>query len=348
MVTEDRHDEAKRVYQQSRRTHWDGVAKATDRWHGIGGYYHRRLADVYQFLVPPGQSIIELGCGQGDLLAACGPPLASAWIFRPRRFMRARTRHPIARIHRVGRPRSGRRSQVRRGDPVGSCQRPVGRADRVREGGAAEPPAHADHPELATASSVGGPLGAAKTIGLARPMPMPQNWLTVHDVTNLLPGGFRSDQAVARSHLARAHASAIDAFCNRFLARLWPIKHLSLSNFIVARPATRGRDGAKASVSVVVAARNEAGNVPEIFSRLPKMGEWTELIFVEGHSKDDTFEAIETAIAEHPEQPCAAAEAERHRQGRRRPRRVSTGHGRHPDDSGRRPDRAARGPAALL
>ena len=57
-------------------------------------------------------------------------------------------------------------------------------------------------------------------------------------------------------------------------------------------------------MSVIVAARNEAGNVPEIFSRLPKMGDRTELIFVEGHSKDHTFEAIQKSMAEHPEQPC--------------------------------------------
>jgi glycosyltransferase involved in cell wall biosynthesis len=46
-------------------------------------------------------------------------------------------------------------------------------------------------------------------------------------------------------------------------------------------------------VSVVVPARNEAGNVPAVFERLPEMGAGTELIFVEGHSSDGTYEAIE-------------------------------------------------------
>ena len=52
--------------------------------------------------------------------------------------------------------------------------------------------------------------------------------------------------------------------------------------------------------SVIVPARNEEGNVENIFNRVPQMGGGTELIFVEGHSKDDTYGAIERAIAARP------------------------------------------------
>jgi glycosyltransferase involved in cell wall biosynthesis len=41
-------------------------------------------------------------------------------------------------------------------------------------------------------------------------------------------------------------------------------------------------------VSVIVPARNESGNVEAIFERTPEMGRATELVFVEGHSTDDT------------------------------------------------------------
>jgi glycosyltransferase involved in cell wall biosynthesis len=42
----------------------------------------------------------------------------------------------------------------------------------------------------------------------------------------------------------------------------------------------------------VVAARNEAGNIPALFSRLPQMGGGTELIIIEGGSSDHTWEEI--------------------------------------------------------
>jgi glycosyltransferase involved in cell wall biosynthesis len=89
---------------------------------------------------------------------------------------------------------------------------------------------------------------------------------------------------------------------NRFLVHFWPFYHLAISNFVIARPAPN--DPVKeASVSVIIPARNEAGNIKAAFERTPQMGPMTELIFVEGHSKDDTFETIEREIAAHPSTP---------------------------------------------
>jgi glycosyltransferase involved in cell wall biosynthesis len=53
-------------------------------------------------------------------------------------------------------------------------------------------------------------------------------------------------------------------------------------------------------VSVVVPARNEAGNIPRILADVPEMGAGTEMIFVEGGSTDDTYAAIEREIVKHP------------------------------------------------
>ena len=72
---------------------------------------------------------------------------------------------------------------------------------------------------------------------------------------------------------------------------------------------------------MIVPARNESGNIKAIFERIPQMGRETELIFVEGHSKDDTYAAIEREIAAHLDmlhtftQPAPAPD--RHRQSGR-------------------------------
>jgi glycosyltransferase involved in cell wall biosynthesis len=91
-------------------------------------------------------------------------------------------------------------------------------------------------------------------------------------------------------------------FFNHVLVRLWPFRLFALTNFIVARPAQVARtDQGEPTVSVVIPARNEAGNIPEIFRRTPEMGGGTELVFVEGHSTDGTYEVIERVIVENPE-----------------------------------------------
>ena len=53
-------------------------------------------------------------------------------------------------------------------------------------------------------------------------------------------------------------------------------------------------------MSVIVPARNEAGNIEAIVRRTPEMGAGTELIFVEGHSTDDTGQEIQREIERHP------------------------------------------------
>ena len=80
---------------------------------------------------------------------------------------------------------------------------------------------------------------------------------------------------------------------------------LALTNFVVARLSHKPfRETEEPKVSVIVPARNEAGNIDGIITRTPDMGKGTELVFVEGHSRDNTREAIREAMANHPKRPC--------------------------------------------
>src|SRR5687768_15990822 len=69
----DAADAAALAYRLDRIAHWDDIARRTQHRPGLARYYHRRLAEVYAFLIPPGQRVLELGCGRGDLLAALRP-----------------------------------------------------------------------------------------------------------------------------------------------------------------------------------------------------------------------------------------------------------------------------------
>ena len=86
---------------------------------------------------------------------------------------------------------------------------------------------------------------------------------------------------------------------NRALTPILPL--FCLSVFVVARPLRPVEQQARhLSVSVIIPARNEAGNIAAAVERIPKMGTGTELIFVEGHSRDDTWSQIQRVAAEHP------------------------------------------------
>src|SRR5207237_6200012 len=83
-------------------------------------------------------------------------------------------------------------------------------------------------------------------------------------------------------------------FLNRYVAPLPFFRLFTMLNIVVARPLKSMRE-ARPSVSVVVPARNEAGNIDDILARCPVMGPQDEIIFVEGNSTDDTWEKIQQA-----------------------------------------------------
>jgi len=72
------------------------------------------------------------------------------------------------------------------------------------------------------------------------------------------------------------------------------INTFGLTTWIVARPKPAARK--KYSVSIIVPARNEEGNIPKIIPSIPKFGKWQEIIFIEGHSKDKTWKKIQDEL----------------------------------------------------
>lgn len=56
-----------------------------------------------------------------------------------------------------------------------------------------------------------------------------------------------------------------------------------------------------ATVSIIIPCRNEAGNIEAAVKRCPVMGAHTEIVFVEGHSRDNTLEEIKRVAAIYSE-----------------------------------------------
>lgn len=290
-------DEAGKLYQRIRTAHWDKVAQKRDTWRGMGSWYHKRLVEYYQFLVSPKQRILEVGCGMGSLIAHLKPSYGVGVDFSGEMITRAKQRHPGIEYHQLDAhdlsSLEGKFDIIIFSDTINDLWDVQRALEEVKK--FCEP-----HTRLILnfySHLWQFPLTLAQNLNLAAPM-LDQNWLTPEDVDNLLHlAGFEtirtSNEIIWPLPLGRV--------ANRYLARLWPFREFALSNFVIARPAPQPVH--KPSVSVVVAARNEEGNIKNIFERVPKMGSKTELIFVEGHSRDKTYETIEKEMALHPGTP---------------------------------------------
>jgi hypothetical protein len=126
-------------------------------------------------------------------------------------------------------------------------------------------------------------------LGLRRRQP-DGNWLSRRDVINL---GALADWEVFKSFgqiLLPVPLGPVSRLLNRWFAPC--ARWFSLAIFLVARRTSLPlrQPGV---VSVVVPARNEAGNIADVVARTPRLGRETELIFVENNSTDATWPAIE-------------------------------------------------------
>ena len=133
----------------------------------------------------------------------------------------------------------------------------------------------------------------ATILGLRNNLPE-ENWIAPEDVRNLLRlGDFEIVRAESRV-LIPVYIPVLSNLINKYIAPLPLFNLLNLVNIIVARPVPPSavQQGPPPSVSVVVAARNEEGNIENIIRRLPKMGPDDELIIIEGNSTDNTWAKI--------------------------------------------------------
>jgi SAM-dependent methyltransferase len=292
------------TYRKVRSAHWDRVAIRSDRWSGLGGYYHRRLEEVYSFLVAPGQKILECGSGTGNLLAAARPSVGVGVDFSAEMNTRATQKHPELTIlhvdvHDLG-CLDGPFDVIILSDLVDDLwdvQATLKGLERL-----CTPKSRII---INCYSRIWEPaLVLAQKLGLSKAR-LPQNWLTREDVVNLL--SLTNFEAVRlwEEILLPFGIPILSSLFNKVLVRLWPFKLFALSNFILARPKpTEGTQKSEPIVSVIVPARNEAGNIEHVFSRTPEMGAGTELIFVEGHSTDGTYGTIERFMAATPCRRC--------------------------------------------
>src|SRR5687768_16067624 len=295
---------AARAYRRRRMAHWDAQAAESPDRANWGHHYRQRLARIYKFLVAPGQRVLEIGCGRGDLLASLRPAVGVGVDFSEAMLRDAAQRHPElhfvhADAHELSRqaPLPGLFDVVILSDVVNDLwdvQTVLQEVARV---------SHAQTRIIVNSYSRlwEVPLAVARRLHLARPT-LQQNWLTVEDITALLRLTDFEPIRQWQEVLWPLPTPVLDTVCNRLLVKTWPFRLAALSNFVVARPAPRpSKRPEEPLVSVVIPARNESGNIEQIFARTPELGRGTELVFVEGHSRDNTYEAIEKAIAAHPE-----------------------------------------------
>jgi ubiquinone/menaquinone biosynthesis C-methylase UbiE len=303
MIIDNEPSESKKKFIKSHIDLWNSIGKNYARWSKTGKAYHKYLEHIYKAQIPSGSTILEIGCGRGDLLASLKPSLGVGVDFSSELIKLARETHPELTFVESD-------IEVYNTDVTFDF---IILSDTLNDTWDVhflfEKISRWCNPKtriiINEYSRLWEPsIDMAASLGLAKPH-LQQNWLTITDLENLLNiGGF---EVIRTFHefIFPLNIPGLTWFFNRYVGRIFPFNLFDLSNFIIARKRmTPGDVKAPPIVSVIVPARNEAGNIARLLARIPEMGGGTEIIFIEGHSSDNTYETIEEQMKLNPKRNC--------------------------------------------
>lgn len=279
--------------------HFDLYAKRRIEWRNRGWYYHSHLEEYLKFLIRSDARILELGCATGDTLAALEPKRGVGVDISPNMVDVARKRHPDLEF------------------VVGDAEDPpieerfdyvlmintLGYLDDIQHGLCRLHKVCTSETRVVIIyfNYLWRPfLNLTEKLGLRMPG-KERHWLPSSDIKNLLElAGFEVVRE-ARRVVMPFHVPLLSAFLNKVCVNLPLFKQMCLNTLVVARPIISLDQRDNSSISIIVPCRNEKGNIENVVHSIVPMGSHTEVIFVEGHSSDNTYEECLRVQASYPE-----------------------------------------------
>lgn len=269
----------------------DRIAPKRDKYIRKSRHYYNDLIRFYRFNIPEGSRVLEIGCGTGFLLNSVKPAYGVGIDISPVMIEIARKNYP----HLIFETQDAANLSLSDVFDYIIISDTLGYLEDIQA-------------VFSSLKSVTGTntriiinyqnflwepfLVVAQKLGLKMPHNR-LNWLSKSDVLNLLVLEGFDVIKTGKRYLLPLYIPLISWFFNKYLAHLPLLNSLCLVGYLIARlPRMAITDKRELSVSVIVPARNEEGNIEDAVKRIPDMGSHTEIIFVEGGSTDNTLKEI--------------------------------------------------------
>lgn len=284
----------KNKYQRS-KDYFNNISKDWVSYRGKRSYYWNSITKYVGYFLNEGNSVLEIGCGSGDLLFDVKGKRKVGVDFSEGMIGLAKEKYPDIEFLVM----EAENIKLEEQFDVIILSNLIGYLQDIEQ--VFIQISKLCHPKTRIIVTYYNKLWEplihfAEWIGIKKKAPE-QNWLTNHDIINLLYlAGFETYRD-NKSMLLPFKIPLVSRFTNHFLSRIWFFNFFSLNRYVFARPFQKIKskpemDGLY-STSIVIPARNESGNIENAILRMPRFGKHQEVIFVEGNSTDDTWEKIQ-------------------------------------------------------
>lgn len=282
--------------------HSEKHAASRVEWRRKAMFFHREDETYLRFLIPKNARVLEIGCGIGDTLAALEPSYGVGVDFSPALIDEAKKRHPELTFKVGDAEDPATIADIRETFDYILVLDTIGSLDDVQKFFEQLHPLCTRETRLVVGyfSHLWHPiLKLTEMTGQRMPHP-PQNVLAPADVRALASLASFDPVKSEQRLLMPISMLGLGRLVNRFISVLPGFRMLALRHYAVCRSARRTDDNLR-SATVVIPARNERGNIEPAIQRIPKFCDDIEIIFIEGHSKDGTFEEMQRVKAAYPD-----------------------------------------------
>ncbi len=286
--------------QQDKKNYFQRLAPLRKKKRASNSYYWNDISTYCDYFAHEDYSVLEIGCGTGELLASIQGKNKVGIDFSPAMIDIAKQQYPTLDL----RVMNAEDLQLDQKFDVIILSNLIGFLDDVQA--VFQQLNKVSHPQtkiiVTYYNYVWEPfLSLGEKIGLKTPSPK-QNWLSLADISNLLyVSGFEVYRNSKRM-LLPYNIPLIAPLFNTIFAKLPIFRFFCLNHFTFAKPLAASNEAEwkqKYSTTVVIPARNESGNIENAILRMPQLGKHTEIIFVEGNSTDDTWAKIQEIQAKY-------------------------------------------------
>ncbi len=275
-----------------KKGYFNSIAAGLRKYRSFKQYYWNDIVSYCNFYIQDHETVLEIGCANGDTLSKIKGSGKTGIDFSESMIAEARKAHTDIDFHVM----DAHYITLEKKFDVIIISNSIGFFDDVQA--VFEQLRKVSHPRtrliITYYNQLWEPmLKLGESLGFKKKTPQ-QSWLSTKDIKNLLYlAGFESFRETRRL-LFPFYIPVFSWLMNKYVAHLPIFNLFSINSFINARPmADPEADVSQAySTTVVIPARNEAGNIENAILRLPKFGKHVEIIFVEGNSTDNTWDTI--------------------------------------------------------
>ncbi|MEW6006687.1 MAG: glycosyltransferase [bacterium] len=284
---------------KERIKYFDKIAPERDKWKRKNKYYYQEIERLLKFIIPPNSSILEIGCSTGDFIGHIKPKRGLGIDFSPDMIKIAKEKYPEYEFL----VDDAEDLHINEKFDYVIMSDLIGHLDDVWQAFRELQKVTKDETRVIITyyNYLWEPILKIGEILGFKMKEHHQNWLCLEDIENLLI--LNGYEVIKKGHrlLFPKYIPFISFIFNKCFTYLPLIKNLCLIEYLVARERNVRVKQKDYICSIIIPTKNEAGNIEDAIKRTPKMGKETELIFVDGHSRDGTIEKIEEMIRLYPE-----------------------------------------------